>query len=79
MQISCIIEFCTAHNVRAMNSYRIIPEENGFQIEETFPDGRRGFIGGFSTEAEAQAWLDSYLRMRGLNRGPLGEPGAPET
>jgi hypothetical protein len=79
MQISCIIECCTANNIRAMNTYRIIPEGNGCQIEETYPDGRRGFIGGFSTEAEAQAWLENYLRMRGLNRGPLGKSGDPET
>jgi hypothetical protein len=79
MQISCIIECCTAHNMCRMNNYRIIAEGNGFQIEETYPDGRRGFIGGFSTEAEAQVWLDNYLRMRGLNRGPLGKSGDPET
>ena len=57
-----------------MNTYRIVPIGDGFEIIETYPDGRTAFIGNFRTEAEAQAWLDSYLRMRGLNKPPGGQP-----
>ncbi|MGD0432217.1 MAG: hypothetical protein ABSA58_14105 [Acetobacteraceae bacterium] len=60
-----------------MNTYLITPEGDGFQIIETYPDGRRSFIGGFSTEAAAQAWLDNYLRMRKLNEKALGKPKGP--
>jgi len=42
-----------------MNTYRIIPLEGGFQIIETYPDGRTAYIGSFQTEAGAQAWLDN--------------------
>jgi hypothetical protein len=75
MQISCSITCCdnsATYHIGRMNTYLIGPSGNGFQIIETYPDGRHSFIGGFSTEAAAQAWLDNYLRMRKLNEEALG-------
>jgi hypothetical protein len=57
-----------------MNTYRIVPLGDGYQIIETYPDGRNAYIGGFQTEADAQAWLDNYLRVRRLNDRPAGKP-----
>jgi hypothetical protein len=57
-----------------MNTYRIVPVEGGFQIIETYPDGQTTYIGGFQIEADAQAWLDNYLRMQRLNDRPAGRP-----
>jgi len=57
-----------------MNTYRIVPVGNGYQIIERYPDGRSAYIGGFQTEADAQAWLDNYLRVRRLNDRPPGKP-----
>jgi hypothetical protein len=80
--VSGVIERChnlVAHHIRAMNTFHVSPVGDGFQIIETYPDGRRSIIGGFSTEAAARAWLNNYIRFRGLNQGPLGKPSDPET
>jgi hypothetical protein len=58
----------------AMNTYRIVPTGDEFDIIETYPDGRTAYIGGFQTKAEAQAWLDNYLRVRRLNAPSAGKP-----
>ena len=82
MQVSGVIACCDRtqlHHIGGVNTYRIILAGDGFQIIETYPDGRRSYIGGFSTEAAAQAWLENYLRMRRQNDGPLGKPSEPET
>jgi hypothetical protein len=57
----------------AMNTYHIVPVEGGFEIIETYPDDRTAHIGGFQSEADAQAWLDNYRRMRRLNGWPAGK------
>ena len=59
-----------------MNTYRIVPRGDEYQIIETYPGGRNAYIGGFHTEAEAQGWLDNYLRVRRLNDRPAGKPPA---
>jgi len=48
-----------------MTTYRITPLTKSWcQIVEAGPDGSVAEIGCFRTEADAQAWLDSYVRMK---------------
>jgi hypothetical protein len=49
-----------------MENYRVVPAQNGFQVIETRADGCRSSVGGFSTEAEAKGWLDSFTLLIGL-------------
>jgi hypothetical protein len=49
-----------------MENYRIVPAENGFQVVELLPDGRDSAVDGFSTEADARGWLDSFMVLIGL-------------
>ena len=49
-----------------MENYYIAPAGNGFQIVETVPDGRNRTVDGFSTEADARGWLDSFMVLLGL-------------
>ena len=46
-----------------MNTYHIAPEENGFQVIETYPDHRNRFHGGFVTKEAALRWLENPLSL----------------
>jgi hypothetical protein len=46
-----------------MNTYHIAPEETGFQVVETYADGRKRFHSGFSTEAAASDWVTNHLSL----------------
>jgi hypothetical protein len=52
-----------------MNTYRIVPLREGFQIIETYPDGHTVIVVGFHTGADAQEWLDSHLQVRTPHSG----------
>ena len=49
-----------------MNTYHIAPEENGFQVIETYPDHRNRFHGGFVTREAALRWLENPLSLMDL-------------
>jgi hypothetical protein len=57
-----------------MRIYRIAPVETGFQVVEDLPDGRDSRVGGFSTEADARTWLDSFLVLMKLLDCMAGQP-----
>jgi hypothetical protein len=40
-----------------MNTYQITAAGDGFRIVGAFSGGRRTIVGGFFTEADAEAWL----------------------
>src|ERR1700677_1702929 len=46
-----------------MNTYHFAPEETGFQMIETYADGRTRFHGGFSTETVASDWVTNHLSL----------------
>jgi hypothetical protein len=49
-----------------MDSYRIDPAGTGFLVIEDLRDGRHNVVEGFSTESDAQGWLDSLPVLVGL-------------
>jgi hypothetical protein len=49
-----------------MEHYHIAPIGSGFQVVEDLPDGRHSTVTGFSTEAAAKVWLDSFLVLLAL-------------
>ncbi len=49
-----------------MEQYHIAPVGNEFHVVEMRPDGRNSTVGGFSTEAAAKGWLDSFMVLIGL-------------
>jgi hypothetical protein len=49
-----------------MDHYHIAPSGQGFQVVEDLPDGRHNRVEGFSTEADAKGWLDSFLVLIAL-------------
>jgi hypothetical protein len=49
-----------------MEHYHIAPLGPGFQVVEDLPDGRQSSVEGFSTEADAKGWLDSFLVLIAL-------------
>jgi hypothetical protein len=46
-----------------MNTYRIAPEDNGFQVIEKYPDGRKRFHSGFTTKNAASDWVANHLSL----------------
>jgi hypothetical protein len=44
-----------------MNTFHIAPEETGFQVVETYADGRKRFHSGFLTERLASDWVTYHL------------------
>jgi hypothetical protein len=46
-----------------MNNYQIAPDEAGFQVVETYADGRKRFHGGFLTERAASYWVINHLSL----------------
>jgi len=49
-----------------VNTYHVAPEENGFQVIETYPDHRHRFHGGFATKEAALHWLENPLSLMDL-------------
>jgi hypothetical protein len=49
-----------------MDNYHIAPADNGFQVVEELPDGRKSFVDGFSTENDARGWLETFMILPGL-------------
>jgi hypothetical protein len=47
-----------------MTTHRITLLEGWYQVVETGSDGSDTSIGSFRTEADAQDWLNAYLRMQ---------------
>jgi hypothetical protein len=47
-----------------MNTYEIVAKGIGFEVVETLPDGSVGqTVAGFLTQAAAQEWMNTYLRL----------------
>jgi len=54
-----------------MNTYHIAPDDSGFQVVETYPDGKTRFHGGFAMEKAASDWMTdplSQMNMEDLAR-----------
>jgi hypothetical protein len=49
-----------------MNTYLVAPEENGFQVIETYPDGRERYHSGFVTRDVASEWLTNHLSLMNM-------------
>jgi hypothetical protein len=47
-----------------MTTHQITPLDGWYQVIETHDDGTDTPIGSFRTEADAQDWLNTYLRMQ---------------
>jgi hypothetical protein len=58
-----------------MSTFHISPLGNEFEVVETPPTGEVVFIGLFQTEADAQRWIDDYIRIlaRGWSRPAWSE------
>jgi hypothetical protein len=53
-----------------MNTYRIDPVGNHFEVIETAPDKAETVVSTFPTEAAASEWLHSYLLKLNWGNAP---------
>jgi hypothetical protein len=49
------------HHIQQVNAFHIASDDSGFQVIETYPDGRKRFHGGFATERAASDWMTDHL------------------
>jgi hypothetical protein len=62
-----VVTLCNLSYARAMRTYQVEPLGDRFCVVMTLPDGSKTIIGSFSTDEEAQQWINTLAARSNLN------------